>query len=40
MRTGEYQTTVGSAFASEQGKNNSTLQGRLARAAQVISELT
>lgn len=40
MRTGKYQTTVGQAAGSEQAKESSTWQGRLARAAQVVSENT
>ncbi len=41
MRSGEYQTTVGAAFASGASKgNNSTLQERLARAANVVATNT
>jgi len=40
MRSGKYQTTVGSAAGMSEAWDNSTFMGRLARAAQIIGENT
>jgi hypothetical protein len=40
MRTGSYQTSIGAAASSKAAFDNSTFMGRLAAAAQVISENT
>lgn len=40
MRTGKYQTTIGAVAASDKAWNNSTFRGRLAQAAQIVSEYT
>lgn len=40
LRSGDYQTSIGAAAMSKQAQNNSTFQGRLAQAAQIVSENT
>lgn len=40
MRTGNYQTTIGAAATQKSSWDNSTFMGRLAAAAQVVSENT
>ena len=40
MRDGNYQTTIGAIAGSAKSRNNSTFMGRLAQAAQLVSENT